>query len=1098
MSQKLLRTIVSLIAVICWLGSNALAQGVTTASINGFVLDNSGKGLEGATVVAVHNPTSTTYGTIAREEGQFNLPNVRVGGPYTVTVSYVGFEKNKIENLYLTLGQKRKLNFELVEEGMQMEEVLITATSGVLSTKQTGAQTNVSEQQINSLPTVSRDLTDFTRLTPQSTLTEDGDGELGFSVGGQNNRFNSIFIDGAISNDVFGLTDQGTNGGQAGISPISMDAIEQFNIVVSPYDVTIGGFTGAGVNAVTRSGSNNLEASVYYLFRNEKLAGKTPTDDPEEERVPLPDFSARTAGFRVGGPIVKNKVFFFVNAELERRTTPLPFNFNNYNGASNRSEIQAFEDRLLNVYGYDAGGFENNVKRNDGEKFLAKLDFNLNDNTQLTLRHSYTEGRAEKVNPSTNRGLNFNNSYEFFPSVTNSTALELNTVVGNTMANNLIIGYTSVRDDRDPLGGDFPQIVISDGDGEITVGSEPFSTANNLEQDVVTLTNNFNIYQGRHSITLGTHNEFYKVLNLFVRQNYGVYEYNSLADFMNDAQPNLYIRSYTIRQEDGVDGLVGDAIDGAAAQFSGLQLGFYVQDEFQATERLSITGGLRLDIPMFLNDPAEDTYFNNTAAGLIGQFYDLQGARAGQMPKAQLMWSPRIGFNLDLNGTQTSTLRGGIGLFTSRLPLVWAGGSHTNNGLNVGGVFEFSPTLANGNPITFRPDPTDQYTAADFGDSDAVPSGQMDLFAENLRFPQVLRGSIALDQKLPWDMVGTVELMYTKTLNSVIYQNVNLKPAVDKLDGVDNRDYFNRRDDIDDTYDRILLGTNTNKGYTMNFSASLTKAFSNGLSGTVAYSYGYAEVLNDLTSSQNSSQWRNHEVVGGKNNLVISRSDFSQGSRVLAALTYRAEYADALATTVSIFYNGQSGEVFSYTYTGSRADQITNQDSRDFTDLIYVPASQSEIAFADEATAAQQWAALDAFIEQDPYLSTRRGMYAERNGARAPFQNIMDLRVMQDFWIKAGGKKHQFQATLDIFNFTNMVNKNWGRRYRSVFNGVGLVTFEGFENRGAGDLQPTFSFNEGNVTDAEGNITTKAILNIDDNGTPEFQMAGTDWLTLYL
>lgn len=1064
--------------------STVFAQGVTTAAISGVVEDNDGNGLEGATVIAIHNPTGTKYGVISRAGGRFNLPNVRVGGPYTITSSYVGYSNAKQDGLYLSLGQKRNVTLTLANEGVVLEEVVISTTTGILGSKKTGAETSIGERQINQLPTVSRDLIDFARLTPQATLTEDGDGELGLSVAGQNNRFNSVFIDGAISNDVFGLTDQGTNGGQAGISPISVDAIEQFNIVVAPYDVTIGGFTGAGVNAVTRSGSNDVEASAYFLFRNQGLAGKTPTDDPDRERTKLADFSSQTTGFRVGGPIVKDKIFFFVNAEIERRETPQPFDFADYDGASSLSDVQGLASTLQERYGYDPGTFLDNVRTVKAEKFLAKLDFNLGDNSNLSIRHSYSKGRAEKVNPSNNQNINFSNSYEFFPSTTNSTALELNSVIGESMANSLIVGYTRVRDDRDELGDPFPRVRISDGDGAINFGTEPFSTANNLEQDILTLTDNFNIYSGNHSITIGTHNEFYSVLNLFVRQNFGDYDYRSLSDFLNDEQPSDYDRSYTIRQEDGIDGAVGDEIVGAAAAFKGLQLGFYIQDEIAITTNFTLTAGLRLDIPMFLDDPAEDIYFNNTTVGLISEYYDLEGARAGQLPSTQLLLSPRVGFSLDVAGDEATIIRGGLGLFTSRLPLVWAGGSFTNNGLNVGGVFN-ADTLANGNPMTFRPDPADQYTQADFGGTDVVPSGQMDIFTEDLKFPQIFRGSIAVDQKLPWGMVGSLEFIYTKTLNSIYYKNVNLKPAVDQLDGVDNRDYFDDRDPIDGTYGRIMWGANTNKGYTYNFTASLTKPFDNGLTASLSYTYGDARAISDLTSSQNSSQWRDFETVGGKNDIEEVgpfRSDFSVGSRIVGSLAYRLEYANALATTVSLFFNGQSGEVFSYTYTGGQADALTNQDSRDYTDLIFVPASQDQIVFADEATAAQQWADLDAFIEQDSYLSTRRGEYAERNGARTPFIGILDLRILQDFFVKAGGKRHNLQLSLDIFNFTNMLNPNWGRRYRSVFNGVGLIGFEGFDaDATTGPLTPTFSFTA--PKEADGTISSQAALNIDDTGT---------------
>jgi hypothetical protein len=434
-----------------------------------------------------------------------------------------------------------------------------------------------------------------------------------------------------------------------------------------------------------------------------------------------------------------------------------------------------------------------------------------------------------------------------------------------------------------------------------------------------------------------------------------------------------------------------------------------------------------------------------------------------------------------VTGDRTTQVRGGIGLFTSRLPLVWPGGMHTNNGLSVGGVFTTSDTLANGQPVTFQPDVNNQYTLGDFGGTDRSPSGQMDLFIENMKFPQLLRASVAVDQQLPWGMVGSLEGIFSKNINTVVYKNLNLKPSVENLDGADNRPYFNRSNSVDNTYTYIILGQNTSMGYSYSFTAQLQKAFGQGLSGIVAYTYGDSKAVNDLTSSQNSTQWRNLEVVNGKNAPDLSRSDFSMGSRFLAGLSYYRKYADHFATTISLYYNGQSGEPFSYTYGGSQADRLTNQDSRDFTDLLYIPASASEIEFKDMGTAAQQWADLDAYIEQDPYLSKHRGEYAERNGARSTGSHIIDLRFLQDFYLEAGGKEHRLQFSVDIFNFTNLLNKNWGRRYRTNFNGVELVTFQGFEDRGEGPLTPTFAFNA--PRDKDGNISTKSVFTIDDVGT---------------
>ncbi len=1018
----------------------ALAQGTTSSSMSGVIVnEETGETLPGATVIALHEPSGVKYGTTTRPDGRFNLPGMRVGGPYKVTISFVGYQAQEQKDVFLSLGQDYKLKVNLKEASEELDVVEIIA-DGIMSSEKSGAETTIGEKQIENLPTISRSLEDFTRLTPQVSTAGSGT-----SIAGSNNRYNAIFIDGAVNNDVFGLSSSGTNGGQTGVTPISLDAIEQFQVVVAPYDVTLGGFTGGGINAVTRSGSNKVEGSLYWFTRNQNFVGKTPTyglaDDFEREKVD--DFKANTFGARVGGPIIQNKLFFFVSGEFQREQTPAPFDFDLYEGASSMAELDALSNKLSGL-GYDAGTYLDKTDELSSNKFLARLDWQLNDKNTLTLRHSYTKAEQINVNGSSSRTLNFRNNGVYFPSTTNSSAIELNTLFNNEMSNNLTLGLTSVVDDRDPIGSDFPYLIIQDGSGRLNIGSEQFSTANALNQRILTLTNNLKLYKGNHNITIGTHNEFYSIYNLFIRQNYGVYEYDSLSQFMNDLPATEYYRSYSL-----VDELTGDG-SAAAAEFSAMQLGLYAQDEITLTPTFKLTAGLRLDIPIFTAQPAVDNYFNDTTIPLIeAEGYDLKGARAGQMPTAQLLLSPRLGFNLDLSGGEQNTiLRGGVGLFTGRVPFVWPGGAYNNNGLSVGGVFA--------NDVTFEPAYDNQPTREDFGGTDPIPSGQMDLFAEGFKYPQVFRSSLALDQRLPGGLIASVEGIFTKTMNDVFYENINLRPSTTKLTGTgDDRLLFNRSDEIDDTYSRILLASNTNEGYAYNFTAKIEKPFANGLSASLAYNYGDAYKIFEGTSSQNSSQWRGVHSINGRNIAPLGRSDFSSGSRIIGALSYTASYASFGATTISLFYNGQSGLPYSYTYNDRGG--LNNEDSRERS-LIYVPADQNDIILVDDGdrTAAQQWSELDAFISDDPYLSTRRGQYVEKNQSRAPFSNVLDLRLLQDVALTLGENKHQFQISLDVLNFTNLLNKNWGRILSSPnFGNFELMDFEGFQEDGT---TPTFTF----------------------------------------
>ncbi len=1039
--------------------SFAFSQGSTTSGINGQVLDQNGEPVIGATVIAVNTETGARYGNITDVSGYYRIPNMKVGGPYEVTASFVGFSDFKKSDVYLTLGQTFNLDVSLSEGVEELAELIITA-GGLIDGNRTGAETTVSSRELNSLPNASRTIQDFTRLTPQAALTGGG----GISIAGQNNRYNSIFIDGATSNDVFGLAANGQNGGQvAGLSLISIDALEQISVQVAPYDVTLGGFSGGGISAVTRSGTNEFEGSAYYFVRNESLSGKTPkfiSEPADIERERLAEFTAKTYGMRLGGPIIKDKLFFFFNAEIQNDETPSPFSFESYTGTLSQADVDNFVS-TLNGLGYNPGSYENTVAKLEAQKFLIKLDWNINETHKLSVRHSYNNGENFSPSSSSTTRIRFANSGIFFPSVTNSSALELSSNF-NDMSNKLILGYTTVNDNRDPLGDPFPYIDITAGD--IEAGSEQFSTGNLLEQKIFTITDNFTLYKGKHTFTIGTHNEFYNMNNVFIRQNFGSYRYNTVADFIADVNGGSglafqYDRSYSL-----VDDVTGDAT-AAAAAFKATQLGFYVQDEFQVSSKLKLTAGLRIDIPMFNDDPVDDGYFNDTAAPLIeAAGYDLKGAVAGQAPDAQLLFSPRFGFNYDVNGDQTTQIRGGIGVFTSRIPFVWPGAMFNNNGATVGGFREFSG-------IDFEADPFDQPTITDFGGTDDIPQGQMDLFAADFKFPQVLRMSAALDQVLPGGIIGSFEAMFTKNINAIFYENVNLAKPDEAFQGTpDNRRrYTNSR--IDGSYSAIYLGSNTNEGYTYNLSASFTKPFDNGLTANVSYNYGDAYAIFEGTSSQNSSQWRGVYSVNGRNHAPLGRSDFSVGSRILASVSYKKEYLDNMATTVSLFYNGQSGSPFSYTYNSG----LTGEDSRERA-LIFIPASRNDIVFADAATADAQWEALDAYIENDKYLSENRGEFAEKNEARLPFSSIMDFRLLQDFYITMGnGKKNTLQFSFDIYNVGNLINGDWGKRYFTP-NGDGtsvqLLDFEGFQT---GTNIPTYSFQ----TDRN---KLKNIIGRDDSG----------------
>lgn len=1034
----------------CLAASVSWAQGVTSSSLNGQVSDNAGQPLPSANVLAVHTPSGTTYGAISDFDGFYRISNMRVGGPYTVTISYVGFEDVVKNDLYLQLGQSQKVSVALAERADALAEVVITAQGTGLDTDNTGAETKVSRRQVNTLPSLSRNIADFARLTPQAKIS----GDDIISIAGQNNRYNAIYIDGAVNNDVFGLAANGTNGGQTGVSPISLDAIDSYQINVSPFDVKQSGFAGGSISAITKSGTNTTEGSAYSFLRNESFAGKTPVDlvGEDQEREKLDEFSALTYGARIGGPIIKDKLFYFVNYERQDNETPQPFDIGNYRGSATAGDLQQLSDYLLNNFGYDAGGYANNTSSLESDKFIAKLDWNINENNSLSLKHSYVKAIQLDAPASNTGSINFLNRAINFESTTNSTALEFNSRIGNKFSNNLVIGYTSVNDDRNPNGSPFPSVQIFDSAGSsIFFGSEPFSSSNLLEQRVLTITDNFEIYAGKQTITIGTANEFSSSKNVFFRQNFGDYRFNSLTDFLTNARPNRFRYGYSLLGGTGDESL-------GAAEFDFSQIGFYVQDEIQFADNFKVSLGVRFDVPFWEDGLVNEDFNTRTVALLEQNGKDLQGARVGQGIDAAVHLSPRLGFNWDVNNERKTIIRGGLGVFTSRVPLVWPGGTYNNNGVTAGFI-----ELTGANAPAFNPDPNNQLDGLSGValPGSGVVGGQIDLFAKGFKLPQVFKTNIAIDQKLGAGFRFSADFIWNDNINAVTYENLNLEGPQFQTTGAGPRPNYGFKS-VDPTYAGIFLGSNTGEGSSYNISGTLSNTFITDkldIRTSATYSYGDSDVILDGTSSQNSSQWQNLETVNGSNRPVLSTSDFSPGHRVIANSTIEFKWAENIKTRVGIFYEGAQGNPFSYVYNGGGL----LSDTGSFAALVYVPANQGEINLIPitnsdgqvTASADQQWQALNSYIEGDDYLRSRRGDFAERNADRSDWSHIIDLKFAQEFGVKIGKNSHKLEVSFDIFNFTNLLNKEWGVRTFTNFNQVQLLNFRGFEADGT---TPRYTF----------------------------------------
>ena len=1028
--MKKLLNFSSLLIAFMLFSSLAFSQGVTTATLKGKVVDNKGNALESANVVLIHEPSGSQYGSITMEDGRFTIVGARVGGPYKIIISSVGFANKEQRNINLNLNQTLKLNFVLKQTDQQIDEVLVSFNKADdMSTERTGAETFIKRKEINALPTISRGQKDFTRLTPQSD---------GNSFGGMNNLYNNFSLDGSIFNNSFGL-DYATPGGQSDAQPVSLDAIEQIQVSLAPFDVREGGFTGAGINAVTKSGTNNIDASAYYYFRNEGMIGKKVGDTEIEND----DFNTKLYGFRVGGPIIKNKLFFFVNAEGERREG-LAHGFVARDDAGqtdpnvtsvNRTDIQAVHDHLLSEWGYEAGAYEGYNHSTYNDKVLAKLDWNISDKHHFTIRYNYLNAWKDILphpeaiigrGPTPNRLPFENSSYTIYNKI-NSVVSELNSRFGDKISNKLLVGYTTFRDRREPFSEPFPVIDVFDANGlAITAGSEMFSTGNVLNQDVFQFTNNLSYYANKHTLTAGVNFEMFKFENSFNLFYYPWHMYFTLDDFLNTTAADTDYNAEVAASQQN---------DYAMSYVDVAQLGVYFQDEFAATDNLNLTLGIRVDVPIYLNSIEPDANIQDFD-GWRDENGDPVKVDPSEWPGTNLMWAPRFGFNWDVKADQTVVLRGGTGIFSGRIPFVWLGNQATNSMLTPGYTFQVNST------------------------------------SEDFRFPQVWKSDLAVDYKFAEGWIFSFEGIYSKDINAVVHRNYDmLKPSANLTGTGDTRAIFGGFNETHiysstEAYTFLDAGTivmdNVKEGHSYTLTGQLKKNFAFGLSGNIAYTYLQAKDYTSIPAEIAADAFQRNPVVGDPNQPMFSYSRYGLKHRIIASLIYGKSYKNMASSFAVVFEAGQ-GNRYSYAYLGD-----LNQDGiASNNDLLYIPASQSDINFGTingtgdgviAGDAAAQWTALNAYIEQDPYMSEHRGEYAERHGAVLPWFAQFDFKFMQDFSLKSGEKANTLRLSFDILNMGNMFSSNWGVRQMPTT--TTPISVSGLDNNNV----PYFSFDT-NLTD---------------------------------
>lgn len=1004
---------------------NAFAQ-VTTSSISGYVADESGEPLAGAAVVAVHTPSGTVYTAVANESGRYNINGMRPGGPYVVEISFLGMGRVEYSDVTLKLGEPFVADAEM-KPSNELDAVVFTAEGG-LNSNRMGAGSNFDLSSIENVPTIDRSLYDVVKLSPQANLNRDG----GISFTGTNNRYNSFQIDGAIANDAFGLSDSGTNGGQTGVNPVSMDAIEEIQVVVAPFDVRQSGFTGGAMNAVTKAGTNEVKGSFYGFFNNQDFIGTTAGKmDKGVKRERYASQNTQTYGFTIGAPIIKDKLFIFASAEYNRDsspnvytpvngtydalkfTAPVTVGSTSYDYFS-QEVAQAVIDHYKANYTKGVSGFSESFSPhqvlNESISALARVDWNINDNHKLMLRYQFTKADADQY-ASTPVGYYFNNSSYLQSNMTNTIVAELNSRISDIVSNEFRATAVFVRDHRTvPYNG--ANVIISDGNFTTAIGTETSSGANGVVSDIYTVADNVSVLAGNHNITVGTHNEIFRFNNLFLQYAYGGYNFYSMEDFFNN---NVGQFSYGYADPDvkGVDGPVW-AADMYAAQF-----GLYAQDEWRPGRNFTLTYGIRADMPVILNKPTVNKEFNATEVARKN------GEYVGTVPNVSVMVSPRVGFRWFIDDEHKSLLRGGAGLFTGRVPFVWLQNAFNNTGVEAKSVSVRNPGA--GFPLTSSP--YDDIITTGIAES-AGGAATINTLNANFRYPQVFRANIGFEQDFGEGWRFVFDAIYSKSFNNVFFNNLALYDSGSKAYAV-NAEAASKNPDSAITYyssetngfKEIFALENTNKGYSYSLSGQIQKHFAFGLDLMAAYTFGHSYAVNDGLSSVAKSNWRNYLSVD-LTEPVLSYSFFDKPHKITGMVSYTSPMYARMRTTVSLVYEGSSGNRYSYVSTESGVD--FNGDGQKRAVLAYVPTSEEVGQMRwDSESDAQGY---EAFIKGDEYLSSRRGQFTERFGGRYPFEHQFNLHLAQDFYYdKASGRK--IQVVVDFMNIGNLLNREWGLVY---------------------------------------------------------------------
>ena len=1059
----------------------AFAQ-VTTSALSGLAVDTNGEPVIGVAVIATHTPSGTVYGVTTNEVGRYTINGMRSGGPYTVEFSCLGYQTVTYTDVTLQLAETYSLGATLNEDSeMLSEAMVIGAAASKFSAQKMGSATNISGKEIASLPTVSRSITDVTRLSPY--------GGNGMSFAGQDGRTANFTVDGANFNNNFGLSDGLPGGG----SPISIDAIEEMQVVISPYDVRQTNFIGGGVNAITKSGTNQFKGSAYIYHRNENLRGDT-VDGEMISGARQKDRNTNY-GFTLGGPIIKNKLFFFVNAEYAKIPTIVNrwrasedgvMDADNYISRTTLADLKKVSEFVKKEYGYDTGSWTDYPADESNLKLLARIDWNINDNHKLAVRYNYTLNRGwNSTNGSSmdggsrsgysrfsEYGMAYANSMYSMDNIVSTVSLDLNSRLSDNLSNQFLATYSKLDDIRGTNSEDMPFVDIRKDDGSavlpyIALGYELFTWNNGVHNTHISIKDDLAYYAGNHKITGGVSYEYQMADNAYMRNGTGYYRYKSLEDFMTGAAPEVVCLTY---------GYDGEAVPAARVRFH--KAGIYAQDEWNATENFKLTYGLRLDGLFFDN---QDLMRNNEIYNLT---YVVDGKErhidTGKWPSAAITASPRVGFSWDVLGNNSLKVRGGTGLFSGRLPLVFFTNMPTNSGM-----VQYQAKL--GETQTIIPGYTGAYIEKKEGDKvkqyydmsefaggllkreellakltslgfpntispeDGTIPSEISAVDPKFKMPQVWKTSLAIDYNFPTSFRFSIsaEGIFNKTINGVIIRDWSVNPVdgFARFNGVDNRPIFQN---FKQTYENngkvsnlpnAYVLENTNKGYGYSGTFTMNMRPVEGLSLMAAYTHTASKELTGMPGSNASSVLNYMGTIYGPNDPGLHNSQYVTPDRFVASLTH----SDRSGNHYSFIYETWRG---GYNYTYMTANDM-NGDGYNY-DLIYIPTDQQVADREFRFVSADDEKRFMDYVHADSYLRKNQGKYAEAYSVYSPWVHRLDFSYKHDFKVKAGNSTNTLQLSLDVKNILNIFNSSWGvSKYMNPALGEGrILKYEGVDEDG--------------------------------------------------